>query len=311
VSAPVTSRNEVPVVFDAGDEQLFGMFTVPPDHAKRCAVVTLWGAGGFPSFGRNQIRMRFARELAARGFHSLRVDYRGIGESGGQPREPDLHELWTDDALGAARWLEERGLRIVIVGVCFGARTALAAGPDLPGLTGLVLVAPPLGEAGHREAILEQPLTWYLRRALTRGGLRRIVGRGGAATRRRHAVKAKIRRIGQPRTSGKGPSPSEASPQFLTQIEWAVRARIPLLILFGTSDDFFAQFERACNGPLGRLLEEAGPRASVHTSEHHMGGLASVEAQTEFLTIVTDWIESLGLDADMTTPKGDIGLRLD
>ncbi|MGH9187505.1 MAG: alpha/beta hydrolase [Acidimicrobiales bacterium] len=289
----MAGRQEIPIFFDAAGEELFGIFTEPVGQANGTAVLSLWGAGGFPSVGKNQTRIRLAQGLAQHGFHVLRIDYRGIGESGGEPREVDFSQPWVDDAIGAVQWLTGRGFeRILIAGLCFGARTALAAADRIPGLAGLALVAPPVGDTHHVEAILDNSLKWYLRRAASPRALRRLfIGEQGA--RRRRTLRARLTRRSRP-TAG-------ASPRLLGELASVLAADVPVLMLYGREDDFYPAFEGARGGELGRLLEQVDDLATVQVVDHHLGGMSSLEAQQTFLDSVISWTTSVAAD----------GLRLD
>ena len=101
----ITSSNETPVVIpatDVTDEDLVGILTAPNGNANGAAVLSLWGGGGVPAFGKNQARVRLSRELAARGFHALRFSYTGVGESGGLVRDPDIGNEWSTTRRRAA-----------------------------------------------------------------------------------------------------------------------------------------------------------------------------------------------------------------
>jgi dienelactone hydrolase len=141
----VASRDEQPVFFPAGPETLFGILTSPPARPRGTAVVLLQGAGYVISANHNGLWARLARALAARGWHALRLDYHGVGESTGRFERVRLDRLPTLDLLGAVDWLAGAGVgRAVVVGSCFGARVALEAAPEIAALAGVALLGPPL-----------------------------------------------------------------------------------------------------------------------------------------------------------------------
>src|SRR5690242_8169288 len=95
-----------PVFVPACDETLFGILTSPLGSSTGIGVVILAGDGS-----RNHVFARLARQLAHLGFHVLRVDLQGTGESSGfefpmSLLEPDLVAV---DA--AVEFLRSRGLR--------------------------------------------------------------------------------------------------------------------------------------------------------------------------------------------------------
>lgn len=301
----ISARHERPVIFTAGGEELFGILTRPEGGGNGLTVLTLFGAGPFPTLGKNQVRVRMARRLADLGFHVLRIDYRGVGESGGECREADLAEPWVDDVVGAVDWLQSQGLhRIVMVGVCFGARSALAAADRIPALAGMALIAPPVGQANHREAILEHSLAWYARRA-TKPGALRLLTRGEAARRRRRMLQARVKRalLRRPSTAVQ-PRKADASPEFLTAVRSLLDAEVPMLFLYGRTDDFFPNFERALEKGLGRMIERAGHLVDVRIVDREIAGLASVETQEMLLGTIADWAASLARHEGSKTRGG-------
>jgi len=321
----VTTSLETPIYFDAGGDDLFGIFTRPDVEPNGIAVLTIFGAGPFPTLGKNQARVRLARGLAGLGYHALRIDYRGIGESGGEAREPKLSELWIEDVRGAIGWLTAQGFdRILIVGVCFGARTALAMLDEIPGLVGMAMVAPPVGEANHRESIIAQPISWYLKRALSPSAVRLVIGSDASAKRRRATLTARARRaVGREETPNATPKAAHASPQFLEPMAALLGSRTPVLLLYGRGDDFFASFERSLDGRLGRLIEEAGSTMTLHVAEEPLAGLGSIETQDMVLDEVLDFArkvaaaqdplvaQNLSVAQHTSQPKEQGGLRLD
>ncbi len=288
----VSSKDETPVVFAGGGEDLVGIFTRPPADANGVAVISMWGGGGIPAFGRNQARMRLSRELAARGFHVLRFSYPGVAESGGAVRDVDLERPWADEAIGAVRWLESQGFHeIILIGLCAGGRAALAAAHRVVGLTGLALISSPVGERGHREAVLEQPVSWYLKRGMSTGLFRRVIT-DGKAKRRRRILTMKLRRL----LLGSGPrrsSGTDVRRMFLPQLQAELERGTPVLLLYGSSDDFYPQFEIARGAALGRLLEQSGDRVSVQVADARFDGLASVASQQTFLETVISWASAV------------------
>jgi pimeloyl-ACP methyl ester carboxylesterase len=265
--------------------------------------------------GKNQVRIRLARELAEVGFHVFRLDYRGIGESGGEPREPTLTELWVDDALGAIRWLQANGFhRIIVVGVCFGARTALAVLDELPGLAAMIMIAPPVGDTNHRETIVAHPWSWYLRRAMSPSAVRMMLSSHPTAKRRRGTLIAKVKRSAGRGNGADGGEEkrAHASPQFLEPMGELLDRGVPTLILYGRGDDFFLNFERSLEGRLGRMIDEAGDVVAVRIVDESISGLASVATQDLLLDEVTAWAGQLVAGgATSATGAGEDGLRLD
>ena len=118
--------SERPVLIGA-DRSLMGIVCEPTDPRlpSRPAVIML-NAGLIHRVGPNRLHVRLARELAARGFLSLRLDLSGRGDS--DPRRDGLSfaDSGAVEAAEAMRYLEEtKGVRrFVLFGICSGAAAA-------------------------------------------------------------------------------------------------------------------------------------------------------------------------------------------
>jgi pimeloyl-ACP methyl ester carboxylesterase len=126
----------------------FAILTRPAAEPNGAVALLLWGGGHLPSFGRNGVRTRLARRLADAGYHAVRNDYPGLGDSTGTP--PDLRldaaavAPLVEDTLALVSRLGESGLsRFVMIGSCLGTRLALTAAERIPDVAGMVLLAAP------------------------------------------------------------------------------------------------------------------------------------------------------------------------
>lgn len=129
------------------DDHLFGIWSQPAAKTGKPAVVML-NAGSIHHVGPHRLYVRLARELAADGFPTLRIDHEGLGESvpreAGRENHPyPSHAL--EDLDAAMACLRERfgHERFVVLGLCSGAHTAFHAGlqPGRP-IDQLVLINP-------------------------------------------------------------------------------------------------------------------------------------------------------------------------
>src|SRR5207249_8000593 len=103
-------------------EHIFGVWTRPTTAPNGIAAILLVGGIYGLSIGRNRLSVRLARTLASCGYHVMRLDLHGSGESTGEVR--DLLDLtFLDDLEVAARWIEGQAIRETIgIGSCFGGR---------------------------------------------------------------------------------------------------------------------------------------------------------------------------------------------
>lgn len=140
---------EVPLIFDCAGAQLLGILHRGAADAQRAVIVVVGG----PQYrvGSHRQFVLLARHLAAAGIPTLRFDYRGMGDSEGDPRS---FETIHDDIAAAIDCLFHQlpALRqVVLWGLCDAASaSALYAASDRR-VAGLVLLNPwvrtPTGEA--------------------------------------------------------------------------------------------------------------------------------------------------------------------
>ena len=104
------------------DSNLIGVSSVPEGAAGRPGVILI-NAGFLHRVGPNRMNVSLARQLAAAGFASLRMDLSGLGDSTGRSAAADDHAIVSEDLDKAMAFMGERfALRtFVLVGLCSGA----------------------------------------------------------------------------------------------------------------------------------------------------------------------------------------------
>lgn len=122
---------------------LAGVHTGPADGVPGGLAVVVLNVGANPSAGYGRGGTQLARRLALRGVWSLRFDFTGIGESGGE-EGVDVARLYDPARVAETRaaldWLCSMGhQRFVLIGVCAGAFQAMQAGLSDQRVEGLVL----------------------------------------------------------------------------------------------------------------------------------------------------------------------------
>jgi pimeloyl-ACP methyl ester carboxylesterase len=253
---PTTSQ-ETPVFFPAGQETLFGILTSPTVEAIGSAVIFLPTGGLLPSPNRNRLAVRFCRRLASEGYHAMRFDYRGVGESTGVARHLRLDEPFVDDVEGAIRWIQGQGIgKYVLVGSCFGARTALAWARRANGVQGIVLISAPVSNLGARSAA-----EWA----------------GGEYPTPRLRLQA-LRRLAM------------VNPDFLEPLADLVERRVPILFVYGTSDRDYEEFQRSRDGRLGTILKRGGSRIEVKTLTGRLHGFPQLGPQDAVIELISKWL---------------------
>ncbi|MGK6314617.1 alpha/beta fold hydrolase [Neorhizobium sp. DT-125] len=143
------------VSFENEGATLAGTLYLPADYPRgerRPGVVV---AGAWTSI-KEQMSGLYAREMAERGFAALAFDYRGWGESGGEPRFREDPATKTGDLAAAAAFMtalpEVDGTQVHGLGICASAGYMAAAATGNANFASVALVAPWL----HNREIVEQ-----------------------------------------------------------------------------------------------------------------------------------------------------------
>lgn len=291
-----TSAHELPFFYPAGDEELFAVLTTPTTDANDLVAILLSGGVWTPSPGRNRIWVRLARLLAAHGWHAVRLDYRGVGESSGFTSTYRLEEPFVEDVAGVVEWTKKRGLAdIVLMGTCFGARTAMASADRIQHLRGVALFPAPVRdfEMGQRAASL--PLTWYLKKACRPAvisKLRRAENRADYRRMIHKKVRLALDRRGR-ETDGIEHRFQWVSPVFVDQLAGMVNRGVPVLLIFGEDDSFYQDFERGRSGRLGRVLDQAGDLVSIRLVPGKTHGLTTSAVQDRVIATIGAWLPAV------------------
>jgi pimeloyl-ACP methyl ester carboxylesterase len=288
-----SSRNEVPVFFQRSDAELFGIITRPSAPSNGTGVLLSWGSGPYASCGRNQIRMRLARQVAARGYHALRYDYEGVGESTGIRQLVRFDTPWVADVSAAHERLQAEDIhQTVLVGYCFGGRNTLASLGSFRDPVAVVLIAVPVVDMDHAEMFAKhQSIAWNAKQALrnfTRPNKRR-----------RHAriIRSRVGSVFRRATGalgGNGAAGGEAAKGIVAAVRHLVDNKVPTLFVYSTADPAWLDFCAAREGALSSLLARGGDLFTVRPIEASVRELQSqVALQDQVIKVVTDWLEGI------------------
>jgi alpha/beta superfamily hydrolase len=293
---------ETPVFFEAAGAQLFGIVTHPEQPNGVGVLIIQGGDTVNVSLQRNRLAVRMARELAAKGYTTLRFDYHGLGESTGTIGELRLSAPFTEDAVAAAAVLRRHAPGpIVLLGACFSSRTALSTAPDLEDVVGVVMATPPVGSYERTEAVAERmardrSVGEYASLALRTKTIKGLFD----PTRRAFYIKlakSKFKQVSKRLTGGVSPAAGRdplwwVSKQLLEPLDVMVDRGVPVLIAYGVDDPLLREFDRAREGKLGSILERAGE--SVQVARDLPGvihGFPAVDGQEAFVSLAHDWID--------------------
>lgn len=300
MSRPATTREETPFFVHAGDEDVFGVLTEPTVEPRGVAALVLTGGAFVGATNRNRVSVRIARDLAAIGFHAVRMDYHGVGDSTGDIDTYHLDRPFVADILPAVKLMEERGVdRCVFVGTtCFGARTALSTAVKVGNVGGVVLLAAPIRD--HPNAVNPDatPTQHYVKRALsprTLANLRDPGKRHQYATTARWKAGSAAGKVRSRLLAGEpAPVADGMSPTFYEPLAKLAERRVPVLIGYGVEDRFYSEFQAARAKPrLGRLLDAPGSQIEVRTVEGSIHALRRISAQDAMVALTTDWLTEI------------------
>lgn len=138
-----------PAFFGPSHAPLYGVLELPGGRVRQTGVLLL--APGLQDYNRSHWALRsLAAALGARGFPTLRFDYRGMGDSWGEPGVATV-EAWAEDAGVAAQELKDSAgvQQLVLLGLRLGAAVAVGAAAALPWARRLVLWNPVVRGAAY------------------------------------------------------------------------------------------------------------------------------------------------------------------
>ncbi len=142
------------IYFRSEGSRLLGAYHQPDDiaSARPLGIIMLHGWAGY-RIGAHQMFTKLGRLAQEAGFHCLRFDFRGRGDSEGDARDTTLSTMIADTT-AAVDWLASRtGLeRIALVGDCSGAEVAIGASSLRSQIADLVLWSAPTVGADRSDA---------------------------------------------------------------------------------------------------------------------------------------------------------------
>ena len=284
------ARAERAFVVDAPTGRLFGVFTPPAPEtppAGLCVVLLTR-----PRSHRNRMWVEGARRLAANGFATVRFDYHGCGDSGGDSAVLDPNRPYRDDIVAVIRHARAQfgARRFVVCGACFDARTALSAfAAEGDAIDGLVFMAAPVMELDTVVQVHADAKDWvHLWRALFKPVNWRALGQPG---RWKHMATV-VGRIGGKSLGGaKGELP--LSPGFVDDFRALVRSRARALFLYGLEDAEYLSFQVAERKLFAALPADARARFDVEVWPGTVHGFLEMTRQRETFTRAVQWIEAL------------------
>jgi len=201
------------MMFGRAPHSLFGVYHPPRTmRARRSGVVLCY------PFGQEYMRAHRAyRQLALllsnAGFHVMRFDYSGTGDSAGDATSGSLTQ-WIADAQSAAEELKEVAeiSRVSFVGLRLGAAVAAMAAESRIDVDEVVLWDPLVSGDAHIEELL--PFNSREERPMRADGINGVLGFPLTTTMRAEICAFDLRQVAGPPTSGRLVVVSRTHPEY-------------------------------------------------------------------------------------------------
>ncbi|MCL2658277.1 MAG: hydrolase 1, exosortase A system-associated [Betaproteobacteria bacterium] len=273
-----------PVDFLCHAQTLSGMFHPGAGNAEIGVVIVVGGPQ--TRVGAHRQFVLLARALAAAGYPCLRFDYRGMGDSEGEPRnflevQDDIHAA-IDCLYAQAPSLK----KVALWGLCDGASAAVFYAPGDPRVAGLALLNPWIRtEAGAAAALLSD---YYGRRIFSPDFWKKILsGRVNLLAR----IREFIMNLATAKQTNKT-NPSSSLPERFAQGLIGFKGRV-LLVLSG-NDLTAAEFRSALSAPPLEAAIENSLLAHIELAEaNHTFSSAEWRGKVEQATL--EWLSTLSM----------------
>ncbi len=254
-------------------ERMIATITEPPS-AQLNKTIILLNSGILQRSGMGRLQVRLARELAQLGYHCLRLDFSGVGDSPRQRSSKSQYDRWVEETLTAAEYAgRELGAReIVILGNCTGGEIAVRAAMADSRITGIVA----LNTEGTYKIGAKPPFSYFLRARLFSlpawiAQLQKLLGKAG-----RQAT-------GAPLLIGYEPTLNEA--------DWQKLAATSTRVFFGFSsyDPRLDTFKKVV-GPIFRSAVKEG-RCKIKTMYKADHLFTPEAAKLELIRALKQWLQ--------------------
>ena len=143
-----------PFYFGTPTEPLFGCYHVPRTQVTRACGVVLCYPMGEEYIRAHRVYMQLAVRLSNVGYHVLRFDLYGCGDSGGECEQGRIDRWLIDISTAIDELLKRSGLvEICLVGLRLGGTLAMIAGTERRETEGLVLWDPVISGRAYVEEL--------------------------------------------------------------------------------------------------------------------------------------------------------------
>lgn len=304
VTRPVAFRNR------RGD-LLQGILHAPDPSTARGVCVLLLSPGVKGRVGPHRLYLKIAASLVPLGFHVLRFDFHGLGDSEGELTEQQLADVYNqvhggryvNDTIDALNWLQSTSgiSRFVGSGLCGGSITALMAAEvdrRIECLLGIglptILEGGPENWARYVSASQASALrTGYLRKlADPKSLLRFLTGKSSykAIGRVFRVLVSDDTEDNVSRNRDSGSTPDSTNPRFAGAFLAMLESNRPMLLVFSENDRLRLQFAEHFERPHAARIQTQRHLYDVRVIPNANHVLSDRESVRELTRIADSWL---------------------
>jgi pimeloyl-ACP methyl ester carboxylesterase len=319
--------NQVPLTFTSRGQELVGVLSLPDGVTDQAEVGVVFAQSGSRGRLGNSFHYPFfSRAFAAAGIPTFRFDPAGIGDSTGAIEGGDMRRLYRDiqtglfvpDTIAAVREFQRRVKvrRLLLLGLCGGAVSALLTAPEIEDLDGVILLSLPvlLDEAGSN-APREIPKAYarkflvanYAKKVFSLAAWRRFLS---GKSDRKEILRLAKSAVARSRKAKLDPVGTHPNPRFNHHVVAALDAvteRVPVLAVFGDGDAYRHYWE----DDLRKVYWASRPAYARRIQEHFIPGCNHMftleEWQANAMRRALAWVRELA--GDPAAPAAAAGGR--
>jgi len=150
-----------PFYFGTSQKQLFGVYHPPGTKAARQQAIVLCQPLGHEYLRAHRAFRNLAVSLAGQGFHVLRFDYYGCGDSGGNGDQATVEQCVSDLAAAVEELKDTSGAaKVSLIGLRFGATLAAVTASRRQDIDRIVLWDPVSDGRSYLEDVRDLHDSW-------------------------------------------------------------------------------------------------------------------------------------------------------
>lgn len=273
---------EKAITIDHAGENIRGVLHSPSESCRRrTSVILLHGWSGC-RLGPHRMFVKASRRLENLGYHCLRFDFRGRGESDGDTSSAGIPSMIKDTQC-CADWMQQHtgNHKVVILGICSACKVAIGASTAIQNVAGLALWSPePMGHLNsshlHARRSLFNVLT-YLKKLSHPGTWKKILT---------FRVNTKMVQKAVFQNESADDAEKESESRMLEEFE-SFRGR--LLFVHGTNDPLTSRADDAYS----RFCISHGIEFSKHMVMGANHSYYSLQWEDEVISATEEWLDSI------------------